>query len=202
MNNYKEYIGKTFKGFKFEHSPEKQHYYDEKMDKLLGQFIKIEGYHEQHNFFYTDTVCWYPADLVIAQLKKQETENKTFKPKRGDKVLVWNNHEENAIECIFLTEIEGTKYPYICVTQSEEEKFINGNVFDIAFWKNMKPLPEKEIAKDTLVWCKNNEISLWVQMYYSHFSGGKHYCFINQKKSSETEDTRLCNIVTTENPFE
>jgi hypothetical protein len=200
MTNYKDYIGKTFKGFKFEHSPEKQHYYEEKMDNLLGKPVKIEGYHEEHNFFYTDSGCHYPIDLVIYELEKQETQ--TFKPKRGDKVLVWNSNEELAKKRIFVCEIEGTKYPYICVTQSQEEKFINGYGFDIAFWKNIKPLPEKEIAKDTLVWCKNNESSLWQQRFYSDFSDGRHYCFLDQKKSNKTKETAGWNIVTTENPFE
>jgi hypothetical protein len=122
-----------------------------------------------------------------------------FKPKRGDKVLVWDDEEQNANECIFLTKIEGSKYPYVCVSLAHEEAFINGSIFSFVGWKNIKPLA---IPKDTLVWCKNNEYSLWVQMYYSHFSDGKHYCFINQQKSLETTDTRLCNIVTTENPFE
>jgi hypothetical protein len=197
MTKYKDYIGKTFKGFKFEHSPEKQHYYEEKMDNLLGKPVKIEGYHEQHNFFYTDSGCHYPIDLVIAQLEKQ-----TFKPKRGDKVLVWNNHEELAKKRIFVCEIEGTKHPYICVNESEEEKFINGNVFDTNRWKNMKPITEKEIAKDTLVWCKNDKSDMWHQRFYSIFLDGNHYCFVDQKKSNETKETAGWNIVTTKNPFE
>jgi hypothetical protein len=39
-------------------------------------------------------------------------------------------------------------------------------------------------------------------MYYSHFSDGRHYCFVDQKKSNEAEGTAGWNIVTTENPFE
>jgi hypothetical protein len=164
------------------------------MDKFIGKDLKIINYFEFKNCFDTDSKYHYPADLVIAQL-----ENETFKPKRGDRVLVWDDEEQNAIECIFLTEIEGALYPYTSVANEYEEDFINGDIFHTNTWKNIKPI---QIAKDTLVWVKNDELSLWVQMYYSNFSGGKHYCFRNQKKSSETEDTRLCNIVTTENPFE
>jgi len=197
MTKYKDYIGKTFKGFKFEYVEYSNLSYNDIMNKFIGKDLKIQYYYELKNCFFTDSGYWYPAELVIAQLEKQ-----TFKPKRGDKVLVWDNAEENAIECIFLTEIEGTKYPYICVTQSQEEKFINGYGFDIAFWKNMKPITEKEIAKDTLVWCKDLGEKVWQQRFYSHFVNGKHYCFIEQKKSNEVAITTLWNIVTTENPFE
>ena len=200
MTNYKDYIGKTFKGFKFEDKKHSNLSYDDIMNKFIGKELKIQHYHENYNCFDTDLCYSYPADLVIEQLKKQE--NETFKPKRGDKVLVWYDNEDTAEERIFLCEIEGTKHPYICVSIGDEKDFINGNVFSTCEWKNIKPLPIIEIPKDTLVWVKNDEFSLWVQMYYSHFSNGKHYCFINQQKSLETTDTRICNIVTDKNPFE
>jgi hypothetical protein len=131
-----------------------------------------------------------------------ENTTEKFKPKRGDKVLVWDDNEENAKECIFLTEIEGAKFPYICVNTISEEAFINGNTFHPTFWKNIKPLPIIEIPKDTLVWVKDFESRLWNQRFYSHFENGKHYCFIEQKKSSETKDVLFWEIVTDKNPFE
>jgi hypothetical protein len=131
-----------------------------------------------------------------------ENTTETFKPKRGDKVLVWDNNEENAQERIFITEIEGSKHPYVCVSLAHEEAFINGSLFSFDGWKNIKPLPEKEIAKDTLVWVKSYQYSLWLQRFYSHFSDGEHYCFDDQKKSNETKNTTGWNIVTTKNPFE
>jgi hypothetical protein len=115
--------------------------------------------------------------------------------------LVWDYEEENADERIFLTQIEGAESPYICVVKNDNEKFAMNEKFETSMWKNIKPIPKKEIAKDTLVWCKNSE-SWWFQMYYSHFKNGKHYCFISQKKSNETENTNSWQIVTTENPFE
>ena len=163
--------------------------------------MKIEYYDDgEYNSFFTDSGFHYAADLVIAQLEKQE--NETFNPKRGDRVLVWDSEEGNAQERIFLCEIEGASYPYFCVINGEEEYFINGNLFKTTKWKNIKPLPKKEIPKDTLVWCKNSESSLWVQRFYSNFSHGKHYCFLDQKKSNERTDTTIWNIVTDKNPFE
>jgi hypothetical protein len=195
MAKLKEYIGKTFKGFKFEHEKHSLTY-NHRMDEFIGKDLKIQHYYELKNSFETDSGCWYPADLVIAQLEKQ-----TFKPERGDKVLVWDNKEEHALERIFLTETEGAKYPYVSVANDEEKNFINGYAFGTTLWKNMKPITEKVIPKDTLVWVKNHESSLWQQRFYSHFENGKHYCFLDQKKSNETENTTGWNIVTTENPF-
>jgi hypothetical protein len=197
MTNYKDYIGKTFKGFEFESTQYSGLGYSILMNKFIGKDLKIKEYRENTNSFLTDADYFYPADLVIAQLEKQET----FKPKRGNKVLVWDHEEENANECIFLTQIEGSKYPYVCVSLAHEEAFINGSLFSFDGWKNIKPLPEKVIPKDTLVWVKNDK-SWWFQMYYSHFSNGEHYCFLDQKKSNETKETAGWNIVTTENPFQ
>jgi hypothetical protein len=197
MTNYKDYIGKTFKGFKFEHKKHCLGYYSN-MNLFIDVELKITDYEKSTNSFITNSNFYYPADLVIAQLEKQ-----TFKPKRGDKVLVWDDNEDMlAVERIFLTEIEGSTYPYICVDQDCEEDFTNGKTFHNTSWINMKPLPEKEIAKDTFVWVRQHEQNEWYQRFYSHFEDGKHYCFDNQKKSNETENTTCWNIVTTENPFE
>jgi hypothetical protein len=205
MKNYNHYIGKTFKGFAFEHKKHSDLDYDSYMDKFIGEDLKIEKYYENYNCFHTNTSYSYPADLVIAQFEKQETEieTETFKPKRGGKVLVWDSdEEEDAEERIFLTQIEGAEYPYICVEEDSEEDFINGDTFDTTKWKKINPIPKKVIPKDTLVWCKNNEIDVWEQRFYSHFENGKHFCFVGQKKSNKTTETTPWNIVTDKNPFE
>jgi hypothetical protein len=199
MKNYKDYIGKTFKGFKFEDKKHSGLSYNYDMDKFIGKDLKIINYYEFKNCFDTDSKYHYPADLVIEQLKNQEPQIETFKPKRGDKVFVWDNEEENAIERIFITQVEGAKFPYICVSKNSEEVFINGGIFSICEWKNIKPI---QIPKDTLVWVKNCENNVWQQRFYSHFENGKHYCFLYQRKSNETKETAGWNIVTTKNPFQ
>ena len=115
--------------------------------------------------------------------------------------MVWDSDEEYAEERIFLTEIEGAEYPYICVAKNKEKLFEEGKPFSICDRKYIKPLPKKEIPKDTLVWCKNTESNMWEQRFYSHFENGKHYCFINQEKSNQTENILPWNIVTDINPF-
>ena len=68
---------------------------------------------------------------------KVETE---WQPKRGDRVLVWNN-SNTPVERIFLTEIKGSTYPIITVYTPSERKFLNGEEFDTNEFKHMKPLP-------------------------------------------------------------
>ena len=201
MKKYIDCIGKTFKGFKFEDEEDSGLSYNYVMDKFIGKDLKIEKYRENDNSFITDSGYLYPSELVIEQLEKQEAE--TFKPKRRDRVLVWESIEEYAEERIFLTEIKGAFSPYICVQKESEENFLNGEKFYCEVWKNIKPLPKKEISKDTLVWCKkNNKFDMWHQKFYSHSENGKHYCFTNQKKSNETKNVNLWAIVTDKNPFE
>jgi hypothetical protein len=165
------------------------------MDKFISKDLKIINYFEFKNCFDTDSKYHYPAELVIEQLKKQ-----TFKPKRGDRVLVWDNKEEYAEERIFLAKIEGAISPYICVCNGDEESFKKAENFNVILWKNMKP--KKVIKKDTLVWCKCAESDVWNQRFYSHFENGNHFCFTNQQKSSETAETSVWDIVTDKNPFE
>lgn len=59
------------------------------------------------------------------------------KPKRGDVVLVRDFDYKDWVERIFLTEIEGSKFPYICVF-CEEENYKNGEKFNTCGFKQMK----------------------------------------------------------------
>lgn len=72
---------------------------------------------------------------------KVETE---WQPKRGDKVLVWDNEESSAEEKIFLVEIKGCKLPIRVVAPDEETKFLQGQIFSSSGYKHMKPLPTEQ----------------------------------------------------------
>jgi hypothetical protein len=63
------------------------------------------------------------------------------------------------------------------------------------------PFKEQVIEKDTLVWFRDGTDSFWKVGYYSHFEDGMHQCFIESKKSTETDLTISWNILTTENPL-
>lgn len=57
------------------------------------------------------------------------------------------------------------------------------------------------IEKDTLVWVRDSDEYNWEQRFFSHFQDGKHYCFVNQKTSKETNKTSRWNFLETENPL-
>lgn len=72
----------------------------------------------------------------------------------------------------------------------------------LSFTPYESPKLEKQIAKDTFVWCKQNEDDVWSARYYSHMEDGKHRCFINQLKSHQTNSKPSpWAIVQTESPF-
>jgi hypothetical protein len=60
---------------------------------------------------------------------------------------------------------------------------------------------EQVIEKDTLVWFRDDEDMCWSVGYYSHLENESHRCFIESKKSTETDLTHTWHIVTTENPL-
>lgn len=81
------------------------------------------------------------AEAEIITLPEPE-----WKPKRGDRVLVWNI-EGHETEAIFIAEIEGGIFPIVAVSFWYEEKFNKGEKFLTDQWKNMKPLPQvKEVT--------------------------------------------------------
>lgn len=57
------------------------------------------------------------------------------------------------------------------------------------------------IEKDTIVWVLDLNGYYWVQMFYSHFENGIHYCFQAQKTSKETNGITAWNFLETENPL-
>lgn len=72
----------------------------------------------------------------------------------------------------------------------------------LSFTPYESPKLEKQIEKDTLVWCRQNKDDVWSARYYSHMEDGKHKCFINQLKSHQTKNTPgYWDIVQTESPF-
>jgi hypothetical protein len=83
-------------------------------------------------------------DLIqtVDKLFNQWQKEAEFSPKRGDRVLVWNDDDQlKGYERIFLAEIKGEKQPIIAVMLGHEELFLNGEKFNSCKYKNMKPLP-------------------------------------------------------------
>ena len=114
----------------------------------------------------------------------------------GDKI--WTIHlgwiEVTRIDTRFV-------YPVItgCHSYTFDGKFRLADKYPSAFLEC--PFKEQPIEKDTIVWFRDYEDATWRVGYYSHFENGKHWCFVNSKKSTETNTTNGWKIVTTENPL-
>jgi len=70
-----------------------------------------------------------------------------WQPKRGDRVLVWDNLEDFTQERIFVTKIEGAALPILTVSDEYVLDFIDGIVFGVTAFKHMKPLPKEEVEE-------------------------------------------------------
>jgi hypothetical protein len=101
-------------------------------------------YEIQNNIFvYLGTIQKGEEEIILTTeqfielFDKKETE---WQPKRGDRVLV-SNLNDNEVELIFVTKIEGSHYPYVVVNPLSEDDFYNNLQFNTSCYKHMKPLP-------------------------------------------------------------
>ena len=68
--------------------------------------------------------------------------------KRGD--LVWvsdNDPNERDLQLIFLTKVDGSKHPFICVEEGDEIYFNDGAIFDTIYYRYATKVEEpKEVC--------------------------------------------------------
>jgi len=67
--------------------------------------------------------------------------------KRGDWCMVWDG-DCSKVKRIFVTKIEGAKYPHIVVIKGHEEEFIEGKPFHTSKWEYCEPLQTKTFTLD------------------------------------------------------
>lgn len=95
----------------------------------------------------------------------------------------------------------GKTYP---INTNDECYTIDGKIYSDDKYPSVfleYPFKEEPIKRDTLVWFRDNENENWMVGYYSHFKDGNHFCFLESKKSTETNNAISWKIVTTENPL-
>jgi hypothetical protein len=95
-------------------------------------YIKLEG----HNY----------EDKAERLLHQWNTSTEWI-PKRGERVLVWDDDSESqAIDRIFLSvlDIENLNYPICVVVERNEFQYLNGDKFSLQRYSHMKQLPKEE----------------------------------------------------------
>ena len=70
-----------------------------------------------------------------------------FSPKRGDEVLVWNSIETGEYKAIYIATIKGALYPILAVHFIHEDRYRNGQQFNVTRWANMKPIVSDPTAE-------------------------------------------------------
>jgi hypothetical protein len=146
---------------------------DTKFYNQVRKELKVVGTLYQHLFN-----LWNNPE----ESPKVETE---WQPKRGDRVLVWDDSEKNASELIFVTKIEGHNTPIVVVTPMCEKNFLEGKGFDTIEYQHMKPLPIEQQTEDKVevaseIYAEQNAKDDNIS-YHNLFSPLK-YAFINGAK--------------------
>lgn len=131
--------------------------------------------------------CPYEQEVEPTESK---TESEEWKPKRGDRVLVWNSNGEIALERIFLTEIEGAYLPIKVVPKDFEEHFLNGREFGNWGYKHMKPLPKEKTFKEKAIEIVNNRIKI-CQELIDNAANEKNYSIAQLWKDCKIESTEI-----------
>ena len=122
-----------------------------------------------------------------------------IKFKKGD-IVYWQDLQGEVMD----TDDDGTDFTItVRFTNGKEEYFtIDGRVYT-----NTPPVlshtpytlngftQNEVIEKDTLVWVKHEKDGEWKMRYYSHFENGKHYCFIIQLTSKQTDELINWNLL-------
>jgi hypothetical protein len=138
QNNLKKYIGKTFKGFKFEHLKHDYIGYNQEMDQYIDKDLVITSIFSKSNCFGTDCGWSYPTELVIAQIEANE--KPTFEV--GELIHVWDS--DSGKEChnqtLFLYEKDGL---IAGVFSLQFDEFRNNKPYQVGFWKHAQKLPSK-----------------------------------------------------------
>lgn len=116
-----------------------------------GFLVQIQGLnsYDKANYLFNqwqkehEHECYFDESLLgeIVPENKITVVETEWQPKRGDRILVWDNEESSAEEKIFLVEIKGCKLPIRVVAPDEETKFLQGQIFSSSGYKHMKPLP-------------------------------------------------------------
>lgn len=119
-----------------------QKYKDDGWDTrdIKGSNCELNGdtyiYYGVINGYFRDYTLKTVQESVVKIIDLDYTANR--KPKRGDTVLVWDEDEKDAEPRIFITEIEGARYPICCVDIAYVDKFNAGKGFDTCCWAHYK----------------------------------------------------------------
>jgi hypothetical protein len=96
-------------------------------------------------------VSWdgYSPSVAAAVHYRLELIEEEIELKRGD--LVWISDTDmdcsSKHERIFVTKIEGCKYPYVCVSGSDENEFHSGQEFTTTAWRYAKKVETQEVQE-------------------------------------------------------
>lgn len=102
-----------------------------------------EGYYRCYYLGYNGVYYSYNNSTYLPTQSVKDFLEQEWKPKRGERIMVKDFNDE-WVEAIFLTEIKGAEYPYVCVWEDDEKAYERGEEFLTTGYYEIKPLPQKE----------------------------------------------------------
>jgi hypothetical protein len=58
-------------------------------------------------------------------------------PKQGEEVYAWDEWSDSRYKRIFIAEVKGNTFPYLCVNYEDEHSYKDGNAFDTDCFQNI-----------------------------------------------------------------
>jgi len=160
----------------------------------------IEMFDKKEQLSYTEAAK-KEERITNAEIIKSMRESTEWQPKRGDRVLVWDNNEKLSEERIFLAEIKGSYFPIVTVAIDCENDFKEEIEFETTEYKKMKPLPIEQPKetdfKTKVIELIEKRIELYQRCELDHLQNGDDHDAIefraigNEFKSFLTQITQL-----------
>lgn len=130
-----EYIANVHEGISYEIIDADYHFKenDTAIDKT-GKISIWGAYTKDYNLAIYSDGQW--AEIVPKPERK---------PKRGDRVLVWDEDGQTPLERIYITTIEGVVAPFVVIWEEGYSRFVSGKNTHVYCYKNMQLIPSKKI---------------------------------------------------------
>jgi macrodomain Ter protein organizer (MatP/YcbG family) len=106
------------------------------------------------------------------------------------KVTEITNHENYPVEVEFEFEFCNEYFTLDGKYRVEDTiRSLSFTPYEVIFQGATFERPLHEIEVDTMVWVRRVYEATWNVRFFSHFKNGKCYCFAEQQRSTETDET-------------
>lgn len=128
---------------------------DERIEEVFKKALpdnpnNLGGYPVNFYYVVNGDIEW-STSTSLPKYNIEDFLEEEWKPKRGETVLVgYKSIKDKWLNRIFLCEIEGAKYPFVCVSKATEKEFEDGEEFSTYSFNQIKRLEKPETIEITI----------------------------------------------------